>query len=114
MSFHQHEDVEEYKLAPVKYNVFVSMAINDYMYMDSVCYLNTFENVNNKDLKIAISDSKSEARISNMKAGRKYFLNVLATNVYTKDVYSYKATEIILQESLISPYLIGKFFCCFF
>ena len=114
LSFHQHEDVEEYKLAPVKYNVFVSMAINDYMYMDSVCYLNTFENVNNKDLKIAISDSKSEARISNMKAGRKYFLNVLATNVYTKDVYSYKATEIILQESLISPYLIGKFFCCFF
>jgi len=98
--------------ANIKYDVYVSESVNDFLYMDSVCYLNLLSTLKNKpELNIDINKNKSEAKISKFMPGKQYFINILATNLENKDVYAYKSIEIITQEDQFPPILIGIFIC---
>ena len=94
--------------ANVSYDVYVSESVNDFLYMDSICYLNLFGMQKNKSrVNIEYSKDTYTAEISNIKPGKKYFLNILATNFDSKDIFAYKSIEILTQEDQFPPILIG-------
>jgi len=107
--------LEETYESNVFYEVYVSESIKDYMYMDSICYLDLLakDKSNKIDLGIIINKNNHSAEISKIKPGKKYFVNILATKIDTRDVIAYKTIEIITQEDLYPPILIGKLFYFF-
>lgn len=94
--------------ANVNYEVYVSESFNDFLYMDSICYLNLFGLQKNKSgVTVDYSKEKYNVKLSKIKPGKKYFVNILATNIDSKDIYAYKSIEILTQEDQFPPILIG-------
>jgi len=97
--------------ANLNYEVYVSESVSDFLYMDSICFLNLFGTQKNKSgVSVEYSLEKNKAKITRIKPGKKYFVNILATNVDTKDIYAYKSIEILTQEDQFPPILIGIYY----
>lgn len=85
---------EKVKLTPANYEIYISNSIKDYIYMDSVCYLNSMKPTT---LKIEIDKNNKEAKIFGIKPNEKYFINILAKKKDDMDVIAYKSIEVILE-----------------
>jgi hypothetical protein len=96
---------DRYKLSDAKYNIFISNSDKDFIYMDSVCYLNQMKNI---ILFEEINDNKKEAVIKGFEPNKKYFINILAKKNDNSEAISYKSIEIIIESSGPSTLFIGK------
>jgi len=98
-------DKDKIKLSNATYHIYISNSVNDYAYMDSVCYLN---HMNSTDIKWEISENSKEAKIYGMRPNKKYFINILARKLDNSDVIAYKAIEVILEKTGPSVFVISK------
>jgi len=96
----------KYKNVNATYNIYISNSFMDYIYMDSVCYLN---HMNSTNLKFDINHNEKEAIIYGIVPFRKYFINVLVKKSDT-DVLAYKSIEVILETRGPPMIIIGKLF----
>ncbi len=103
---------ENFKLTNATYQIFISNSIRDYIYMDSVCYLN---HMNSTQLKWKISADGKEAQIQGIEPNKKYFINVLAKKADNSDVIAYKSIEVILERTGPSKFTMSNLiiFCYF-
>jgi hypothetical protein len=97
---------ENLKLTNATYQIFISNSVRDYIYMDSVCYLN---HMNATNLKWEINANGKEAEIHGMQPNKKYFINILAKKADNSDVIAYKSIEVILERTGPSKFTLSNF-----
>jgi hypothetical protein len=97
--------MDRYKLSEAKYSIFISNSDKDFIYMDSVCYLNSMKNL---VLSTDINDNRKEAVIKGFEPNKKYFINILAKKTDNTEAISYKSIEIIIESSGPSTLFISK------
>jgi len=96
---------ETFKVVNASYQLFISNSLNDYLYMDSICYLNK---MNITTLKWKLKNNNKEAEIYGLELNKKYFLNILAKRFDNGEIISYKSIEVILENNGLSYFYIGK------
>lgn len=96
---------EKVKYTPADYEIYISNSLMDYVYMDSVCYLN---NMKVSNLKNEIYSNNSEAKIFGLRPNEKYFINILAKKKDFSDVVAYKSIEVILERTGPSRFTMSK------
>ena len=86
------------------FSAFITVNPNYYNNMESVCYLiRFFDNVDPKRTYRNININKNnEINIKEIKKGQTYYVNILAKNIETNEIISFKPIVVIYGNSILS------------
>ena len=98
----------------IKYSVVVTEKFNEYKYMDSICFLSkkydemqNSEEENVKNIKVTVNSKKNIIEINGLVLHRYYYINVLASNTKTGEIFAYEPVELFVQNTTSYNIIIG-------
>ena len=107
----QNMDTKKVKLEDLIISVIITNDVNEFNYMNSICYLtkkNDLLNTNNatNNYKTEIHLKKNEIEISNLDPKTYYYINVLITNKKTGQIIALNPLQIMPDKKIYSNFLV--------
>ena len=90
-------DINEKSISDYKFDVFGTKDKDYINSLGNICYLSKYTNLGEKVFKIGnlYIENKNSLIISDLKPGNRYYINVLAQNIKTKELITFHPIEIL-------------------